>query len=70
MEEEDEDSSEHPFDKHYKSLHCELTPLDHEHEDFKVCLVEYVLGVHTIRHRAFTLTVKVMFTWNCHKLAC
>ena len=33
---EEEESLEHPVDKHYKTLHCALTPLDHEHPDFKV----------------------------------
>lgn len=38
---EEEESLEHPVDKHYKTLHCALTPLDHEHDDFKV-------GVHVL----------------------
>ena len=33
---EEEESLEHPIDKHYKTLHCALKPLDHEHNDFKV----------------------------------
>lgn len=36
---EEEESLEHPVDKHYKTLHCALTPLDHEHRDFKVHLL-------------------------------
>ena len=36
---EEEESLEHPVDKHYKTLHCALTPLDHEHLDFKVHLL-------------------------------
>lgn len=36
---EEEESLEHPVDKHYKTLHCALTPLDHEHPDFKVHLL-------------------------------
>lgn len=33
---EEEESLEHPVDKHYKTLHCAMTPLDHDHDDFKV----------------------------------
>ena len=33
---EEEESLEHPIDKHYKTLNCSLTPLDHESDDFKV----------------------------------
>ena len=33
---EEEESLEHPIDKHYKSLNCSLTPLDRESDDFKV----------------------------------
>ena len=45
MEEEDESSSEHPLDKHYKSLQCELAPLDHDHDDFKVSFSFLFLAV-------------------------
>jgi poly [ADP-ribose] polymerase len=27
---------EHPLDRHYKSLRCDMSPLDHTHDDFKV----------------------------------
>lgn len=33
---EEEESLEHPIDRHYKTLRCGLMPLDHEHDDFKV----------------------------------
>ena len=33
---DEEESLEHPVDKHYKTLHCAMTPLDREHDDFKV----------------------------------
>ena len=36
---EEAESLEHPVDKHYRTLHCDLMPLDHEHDDFKVGLL-------------------------------
>ena len=36
---DEEESLEHPVDKHYKTLHCAMTPLDHEHDDFKVFML-------------------------------
>ena len=31
---DEEESLEHPVDKHYKTLHCAMTPLDHDHDAF------------------------------------
>ena len=31
-----EDFSEHPYDRQYKSLHCRMEPLDPDHAHFKV----------------------------------
>lgn len=36
---DEEESLEHPVDKHYKTLHCAMTPLDHDHDDFKVFML-------------------------------
>ena len=30
------DKKDNPVDRHYKSLHCELKPLEKKHADFKV----------------------------------
>ena len=35
MKKEDEET-ENPIDRQYKSLDCDLQPLDHSHADFKV----------------------------------
>ena len=49
---EEAESLEHPVDKHYRTLHCDLMPLDHEHDDFKVGLlsctnVQFQKKIHT-----------------------
>ena len=39
---EEEESREHPVDRHYRTLHCALVPLDQEHEDFQVSSLKYI----------------------------
>lgn len=60
---EEEDSLEHPVDKHYKTLHCALTPLDHEHPDFEVHLLTFSpVQLYQFKSSDFDVLVPFVFT--------
>lgn len=57
---EEEESLEHPIDKHYKTLNCSLTPLDHESDDFKV-IAKYLENTHAETHNQYHMELLDVF---------
>ncbi|KAK3701458.1 hypothetical protein QZH41_014541 [Actinostola sp. cb2023] len=51
---------DHPVDRHYKSLQCDMTPLDHTLEDFKL-VEQYLLNTHAKTHNQYALEVVDIF---------
>ncbi|EDO46480.1 predicted protein [Nematostella vectensis] len=54
------DDKMHPADKHYESLHCDLEPLDHAHDDFKMVKM-YVENTHAQTHNQYKMEVEDVF---------
>ncbi|ORX55486.1 PARP-domain-containing protein [Piromyces finnis] len=48
--------TENPIDMNYKSLHCDLTPLDHNSEEFEM-IKTYVANTHAKTHSWYELEV-------------
>ena len=62
---EEEESLEHPVDKHYKTLHCALSPLDHEHPDFEVHLLTYSpVQLYKLKSSDFDILVHIPFVFT------
>ncbi|KAM4605559.1 poly [ADP-ribose] polymerase 2 isoform 2-T2 [Polymixia lowei] len=55
------DSEEHPLDRQYSSLHCQLQPLDPGSNEFKV-IEKYLQSTHASTHNDYTMTVLDMFS--------
>uniref|UniRef100_A0A8C2UL27 Poly [ADP-ribose] polymerase n=1 Tax=Chinchilla lanigera TaxID=34839 RepID=A0A8C2UL27_CHILA len=53
-------SPEHPLDQHYRNLHCDLRPLDHESYEFKV-ISQYLQSTHAPTHSDYTMTLLEVF---------
>ncbi|KAJ6651866.1 hypothetical protein lerEdw1_015971, partial [Lerista edwardsae] len=54
---------EHPLDRSYHSLGCELQPLESSSPDFQV-LESYLLSTHAPTHRDYTMTLLEAFALN------
>ncbi|XP_044278301.1 poly [ADP-ribose] polymerase 2 isoform X2 [Varanus komodoensis] len=54
---------EHPLDRSYRGLGCELQPLDREGPDFQV-LERYLLSTHAPTHTDYTMTLLEAFILN------
>lgn len=63
---EEEESLEHPIDKHYKTLHCALKPLDHEHNDFKM-ISKYLKNTHASTHNQYDMELLDVFALEHEK---
>lgn len=57
---EEEKSLEHPLDKHYKTLQCALSPLDHECDDFKM-IGKYLENTHADTHNQYHMELLDVF---------
>lgn len=55
------DSDEHPLDRQYSSLHCQLQPLDSSSHEYKV-VEKYLQSTHAPTHRDYTMTVLDIFS--------
>ncbi|XP_028933514.1 poly [ADP-ribose] polymerase 2 [Ornithorhynchus anatinus] len=56
----EQDSLEHPLDRHYRNLHCALRPLDHSCHEFKV-ISQYLQSTHAPTHNDYTMTLLEVF---------
>jgi len=65
---DEEESLEHPVDKHYKTLHCAMTPLDHEHDDFKM-IAKYLENTHATTHNQYHMELLDVFALEHEKKA-
>ncbi|XP_066483001.1 poly [ADP-ribose] polymerase 2 [Tiliqua scincoides] len=54
---------EHPLDRSYRSLGCELQPLEKNSPDFQV-LESYLLSTHAPTHQDYTMTLLEAFVLN------
>uniref|UniRef100_A0A3P9HMI1 Poly [ADP-ribose] polymerase n=1 Tax=Oryzias latipes TaxID=8090 RepID=A0A3P9HMI1_ORYLA len=55
------DSEEHPLDRHYHSLKCNLQPLDSTSSEFKV-IEKYLQSTHAPTHQDYGMTVLDIFS--------
>lgn len=58
------DMSENPVDRHYHALKCNLEPVDHKHDEFKM-VCTYVANTHAATHNQYKL--KVLDVFNVEK---
>ncbi|XP_068604576.1 poly [ADP-ribose] polymerase 2 [Brachionichthys hirsutus] len=56
-----EDGDEHPLDRQYSSLRCQLQPLESSCHEFKV-IEEYLRSTHAPTHSDYTMTVLDIFS--------
>ncbi|KXJ26869.1 Poly [ADP-ribose] polymerase 2 [Exaiptasia diaphana] len=56
---------DHPIDRHYKSLQCDMTPLDHTHDEFKL-VEQYLLNTHAKTHNQYNLELVDVFALKHH----
>uniref|UniRef100_A0A668ATM8 Poly [ADP-ribose] polymerase n=1 Tax=Myripristis murdjan TaxID=586833 RepID=A0A668ATM8_9TELE len=56
-----EDSDEHPLDRQYSSLRCQLQPLDPNSHEYTV-IEKYLQSTHATTHRDYTMTVLDIFS--------
>lgn len=63
---EEEESLEHPIDRHYKTLRCGLLPLDHEHDDFKM-IAKYLENTHAATHNQYHMELLDVFALDHEK---
>ncbi|XP_041659335.1 poly [ADP-ribose] polymerase 2 [Cheilinus undulatus] len=61
MVQSSEDSDEHPLDRQYKSLRCQLQPLDSGCEEYKV-IEKYLQSTHAPTHSDYTMTILDIFS--------
>uniref|UniRef100_A0A670J5X1 Poly [ADP-ribose] polymerase n=1 Tax=Podarcis muralis TaxID=64176 RepID=A0A670J5X1_PODMU len=54
---------EHPLDRNYRGLSCEIQPLERESPDFPV-LERYLLSTHAPTHQDYTMTLLEAFVLN------
>ncbi|KAA0719475.1 Poly [ADP-ribose] polymerase 2 [Triplophysa tibetana] len=53
-------SDEHPLDRQYHSLKCQLQPLDSDSNEYKV-IEKYLLSTHAPTHTDYTMTIMDVF---------
>ncbi|XP_038135520.1 poly [ADP-ribose] polymerase 2 isoform X2 [Cyprinodon tularosa] len=61
MAQSNADSDEHPLDRQYRSLQCQLQPLDHSSHEFKL-IEKYLQSTHAPTHRNYTMTLLDIFS--------
>ncbi|KAL4235039.1 Poly [ADP-ribose] polymerase 2 [Mactra antiquata] len=59
------DMSENPVDRHYHSLKCDMEPLDHTSDSFKM-LESYLQNTHAITHNQYKMKLLDVFEMNKH----
>uniref|UniRef100_A0A8C3B0C5 Poly [ADP-ribose] polymerase n=1 Tax=Cyclopterus lumpus TaxID=8103 RepID=A0A8C3B0C5_CYCLU len=63
MVQSSKDGDEHPLDRQYSSLHCQMQPLDSSSHEYTVSVVEkYLQSTHATTHHNFTMTVLDIFS--------
>ncbi|XP_028834041.1 poly [ADP-ribose] polymerase 2 isoform X2 [Denticeps clupeoides] len=60
MAESSSDSKEHPLDKQYHSLHCQLTPVPSDCNEYQV-IEKYLQSTHAPTHSDYTMTILDIF---------
>lgn len=60
-----EGSDEHPLDRQYRSLQCQLQPLDTSGNEYKV-IEKYLQSTHAPTHSDYTMTVLDIFSVDRH----
>lgn len=61
MVQSSEKSDEHPVDRQYRSLQCQLQPLDSSSDDYKV-IDKYLQSTHAPTHSDYTMTILDIFS--------
>ncbi|KAI3374250.1 hypothetical protein L3Q82_006100 [Scortum barcoo] len=61
MVQSSKDSDEHPLDRQYRSLKCQLQPLDSSSHEYKV-IEKYLQSTHAPTHSDYTMTVLDIFS--------
>ncbi|XP_049888598.1 poly [ADP-ribose] polymerase 2 [Epinephelus moara] len=61
MVQSSENNDEHPLDRQYSSLKCQLQPLDSSSNEYTV-IEKYLQSTHAPTHRDYTMTVLDMFS--------
>ncbi|XP_047446376.1 poly [ADP-ribose] polymerase 2 isoform X2 [Mugil cephalus] len=61
MVQSSEKSDEHPLDRQYHSLQCDLQPLDPSSNDYQV-IENYLQTTHASTHREYTMTILDIFS--------
>ncbi|XP_074508142.1 poly [ADP-ribose] polymerase 2 [Sebastes fasciatus] len=61
MVQSSKDSDEHPLDRHYSSLQCQLQSLDSSSNEYTV-VEKYLQSTHASTHRDYTMTVLDIFS--------
>uniref|UniRef100_A0A3Q2CG68 Poly [ADP-ribose] polymerase n=1 Tax=Cyprinodon variegatus TaxID=28743 RepID=A0A3Q2CG68_CYPVA len=61
MAQSNADSDEHPLDRQYRSLQCQLQPLDHSSNEFKL-IEKYLQSTHAPTHCDYTMTLLDIFS--------
>ncbi|KAM4727595.1 poly [ADP-ribose] polymerase 2 [Anableps anableps] len=61
MAQSNADSDEHPLDRQYRSLQCQLQPLDHSSHEFKV-IERYLKSTHAPTHSDYTMNILEIFS--------
>lgn len=54
------DGTEHPIDTHYQKLKCELQPVEHNSEEFKL-IEDYITKTHAKTHDQYALKLTELF---------
>ena len=55
----------HPLDKTYAKLKCDIEPMPHEHERFKL-IETYLARTHAPAHSSYTMKLKNVYEVNKH----
>ncbi|XP_034412076.1 poly [ADP-ribose] polymerase 2 isoform X2 [Cyclopterus lumpus] len=61
MVQSSKDGDEHPLDRQYSSLHCQMQPLDSSSHEYTV-VEKYLQSTHATTHHNFTMTVLDIFS--------
>lgn len=59
------DRSENPIDRHYHSLKCDMEPLDHTSEEFKM-IEQYLHNTHAATHSQYKMKLLDVFDTSKH----
>ncbi|XP_061775538.1 poly [ADP-ribose] polymerase 2 isoform X2 [Nerophis ophidion] len=60
MVQSSDNGDEHPLDRHYKSLNCQLNPVDPVSQEYKV-IEKYLQSTHASTHADYTMSVLEIF---------